>query len=130
MSQNEALGNTEKVFTSKRRICTKVWRWEVADAAEALESLIQMGCGDRVGKRKVKLLVAQSCTMLWDPMDCSLSGSSVYEISQTRILEWVAIPFSKGSSWPRDWTWVSYITGRELAKQEAKETGVNRKIIF
>ena len=74
----------------------------MADAAEALESLIQMGCGDRVGKRKVKLLVAQSCTMLWDPMDGSLSGSSVYEISQTRILEWVAIPFSKGSSWPRD----------------------------
>ena len=130
MSQNEALANTEKVFTSKRRICTKAWRWEVADASEELESLIQMGCGDRVGKRKAKLLVSQSCTMLWDPMNCSLSGSSAYVISQTRILEWVAISFSKGSFWPRDWTWVSHITGRDLAKQEAKEMGVNRKIIF
>ena len=37
-------------------------------------------------------------------MDCSLSGSSVHGILQARILEWVAVPFSKGSSWPRDWT--------------------------
>ena len=43
---------------------------------------------------------AQSC--LCDPMDCSLPGSSVHGISQTRILEWVAISFSGGSSWPRD----------------------------
>ena len=39
-------------------------------------------------------------------------GSSVHEISQARVLEWGAIPFSRGSSWPRDWTWVSCITGR------------------
>ena len=44
-------------------------------------------------------------------MDCSPSGSSVYGISQARILEWVAISFSKGSSLPRDWTWVSCIAG-------------------
>ena len=42
-------------------------------------------------------LVAKSCLTLCDPMDCSLPGSSVHGISQTRILEWVAIPFSKGS---------------------------------
>ena len=40
-------------------------------------------------------------------MDCSLTGSSVHGILQTRILEWVVIPFSRGSSRPRDWTWVS-----------------------
>ena len=45
-------------------------------------------------------------------MDCSLPGSSVHGILQPRILEWVAIPFSKGFSWPRDWTWVSCIVGR------------------
>ena len=39
-------------------------------------------------------------------------GSSVHEISQARTLEWVAIPFSRGSSWLRDWTWVSCIAGR------------------
>ena len=49
---------------------------------------------------------------LCDPMDCSLPGSSVHGILQARILEWVAIPFSRGSSGPRDWTWVSCIAGR------------------
>ena len=46
-----------------------------------------------------------------DPVDCSLPGSSVHGILQARILEWVAIPFSR-SSLPRDWTWVSCTTGR------------------
>ena len=44
-------------------------------------------------------------------MDCSPPGSSVHRILQARILEWVAMPFSRGSSWPRDGTWVSHITG-------------------
>ena len=39
-------------------------------------------------------------------------GSSVHRILQARILEWVTIPFSRGSSWPRDWTWVSCLAGR------------------
>ena len=46
-----------------------------------------------------------------DPMDCSLPGSSVLRISQAGILEWVAISFSRVSSWPRDWTQVSCIAG-------------------
>ena len=45
-------------------------------------------------------------------MDCSLPGSFVHGISQARILEWVAIPFSRRSSWSRDWTQVSRIAGR------------------
>ena len=45
-------------------------------------------------------------------MDCSPPGSSVHGILQARILEWVAIPFSRGSSWPRNWTLVSYIADR------------------
>ena len=56
--------------------------------------------------------VAQSCPTLCDPMDCSLPGSSVHWILQARILEWVAISFSRESSWPRDWTQVSCIAGR------------------
>ena len=40
--------------------------------------------------------VTQSCPTLWDPMDCSLSGSSVYGIFQARVLEWIAISFSRG----------------------------------
>ena len=56
--------------------------------------------------------VIQLCLTLCDPMDCSLLGSSVYGIFQVRVLEWVAISFSRGSSQPRDWTWVPCIVGR------------------
>ena len=55
---------------------------------------------------------AQLSLTICDPMDCSPSGSSVHEILQAKILEWVAIPFSRGSSQPRDGNWVSFIAGR------------------
>ena len=54
----------------------------------------------------------QSCLTLSDPMDCSLPGSSVRGILQARILEWVVIPFFRGSFQPRDWTKVSCIADR------------------
>ena len=47
----------------------------------------------------------QKCPTPCDPMDCSPSDSSVHGILQAIILEWVAISFSRGSSWPRDWSW-------------------------
>ena len=47
---------------------------------------------------KLKMLVTQSCLTLCDPLDCKLPGSSVHGILQARILEWVATPFSRGSS--------------------------------
>ena len=58
---------------------------------------------------------AQLLSHVWlfcDTMDCSLPGSSVHGISQAKILDWVAISFSRGSSQPRDQTHVSCITGR------------------
>ena len=58
--------------------------------------------------------VAHSCLTLGDPMDCSPPGSSVHGILQERILEWVAISFSRGSSQPRDRTWVSCTVGRRF----------------
>ena len=60
----------------------------------------------------MKVLVAQLCLSLCDPVDCGPPGSSVHGILQARLLEWVAIPSSRGSSQPRDQTWVSCITGR------------------
>ena len=57
--------------------------------------------------RKVKMKVAQLYSTLCNPMEYT-----VYGILQTRILEWVAIPFSRGSSQPRDWSQVSQIAGR------------------
>ena len=67
---------------------------------------------DRVTLVEVKVLVAQSCPALCDPMDCSPRGSAVHGILQPRILEWVAILFSRGSSQPRDRTQVSCIADR------------------
>ena len=55
-------------------------------------------------------MCAQSCLTLCSPMDCSSPGSSVHGIFQERILEWVAISFSRGSSWPRDCTRVSCVS--------------------
>ena len=51
----------------------------------------------------------QLCPILCDHMDCSPPGSSVHGILQAKILEWVVIPFSRGSSHPRNWTFVSYV---------------------
>ena len=63
------------------------------------------------------VLVAQVCPTLCDPMDCSPPGSSVHGILQAKILEWVAISFSRRSSQPRDWTLVSCIAGRSFTSE-------------
>ena len=55
----------------------------------------------------VVVQTAQLCPTLCDPVDCSPTGSSIHRISQARILEWVAMPSSRGSSRPRDGTHVS-----------------------
>ena len=72
---------------------------------KALELMSSMG----LWSQKLKVLVAQSCLTLWDPTDCSPSGSSVHGILQTRVLEWAVISFSRRSSRPRDQTQVSCI---------------------
>ena len=58
---------------------------------------------------EVKVLVAQLCLTICNPMDCSLPGSSVHGILQAGTLEWIPISFSRGSSWLRDRTQVSCI---------------------
>ena len=68
-----------------------------------------------------EVLVAQLCLTLCDPMNCSPPGSSIHGILQARTLKWVAIPFSRGSSWPRDQTWVSSIAGRFFTVWATKE---------
>ena len=55
-------------------------------------------------------LVTQSCLVLHDPMGCSLPGSSVLRIYKAKILKLVAISSSRGSSWPRDWTYIFCIS--------------------
>ena len=63
---------------------------------------------------------------LW-PMDCSPPSSSVHGILQARILEWVAISFSRGSSWPRDRTQVSHIAGRCFNLCATREAPTNSR---
>ena len=82
---SKLLGNTSGKVPQKA--ITWIWKWSESE-------------------------VTQSCPTLCDPMDCSLPGSSIHGIFPERILEWVAISFSRGSFWPRGWTWVSHIAGR------------------
>ena len=70
----------------------------------------------------------QLCLPLCDPIDYSLPGSSVHEILQARILEWVAKPSSRGSSWPGNWTHISCISwtaGRFFTTESLRKPNPN-----
>ena len=77
---------------------------------------------------------SQSCLALCDPMDCSPPGSSIHGIFWARVLEWVAISFSRGSSRPRGWTKVSFIAGRHFTIWATRESLVGflhwRQILY
>ena len=93
-----------KLHSNKQRSlgwCTN-WNWTTGLRWRAIRKFMEwIGC----------CLIAQSCLTLRDPMDCSPPGFSVYGISQARILEWVAISYSRGSSQPRDWNWSPALAG-------------------
>ena len=74
--------------------------------------------------------VAQLCLTLCDPIDCSPPGSSVHVILQARILEWVAMPFFRGSSWPRNWTRVSCTACRFFTFWATREAPVKELITY
>ena len=83
----------------------------------------------------VCVLVAQSFPTLCDPMNCSLPSFSVHGILQARILEWIDIPFSRGSSQTRDWILVSCIAGRfftisATGKSSLCSNSSNFKLLF
>ena len=80
-----------------------------------------------------KLKVTQSSPTLCNPMDYSPPGSSAHGICQARILEWIATPFSRGSSQPRDRTQVSHVAGgffTTWATREAQEYWSGRPILY
>ena len=70
---------------------------------------------------KVEVLVAQLCLTLYNSVNCNPPGSSVHGISQAKILEWVAMPSSRGPFRPRDQTQVSCIAGRVFTIWDNKE---------
>ena len=77
--------------------------------------------------RKVKAFVTQLYLALGDPMDCSLPGSSIHGILQARTLEWIAISFSRGSSWLRDRIQVSQAHSL-LSEPPGKQVYIGRYI--
>ena len=97
-------------YQNPRSICCQRtvsihWSWFRATSSYALS-------GSSFLEGKCVCRVTQSCPTLCDPTNCSPPRSSVHGISQPRTLEWVAIPFSRRSSQPRDRTHVSCIAGR------------------
>ena len=69
-------------------------------------------------------LVTQLCLTLCNPMDYSPPGSTVHELLQARILEWIVFPFSRESSWSRDQIWVSCIAGGFFTVWATKEAHI------
>ena len=90
------------------------WRWAHKFNSDSRYMLVFSCNSLEMCMTQMSVLVAQFCPTLCDPVDCSPPGSSVHGILQTRILEWAAILFSRGSSRPKDQTWVSCIAGRFL----------------
>ena len=76
------------------------------------------------------MLVTQSRPTLFDRMDYSPLGSCVHGILQARILEWVGIPFSRGSAQPRVWTQVSRIAGRRFTDRVTREALLKGQVWF
>ena len=76
------------------------------------------------------VLVAQSCLTLCDSIDCSSLGASVPGILQGRIPQWFAIPFSRGSSGPRDQTQVSHIMGRAFTMRAIREAAESPRYLL
>ena len=104
-----------------------------SNITRTLTSLQVFTWGNWGAKRWGKnVLVAQSCLTLCNPRDCSPPGFTVHGILQARILEQVAIPFSRGSSPLRDWTRVSGSAGRifttwATGETQRDETAYSRK---
>ena len=102
-----------------RRQLSRAWqRWRAAKLARWWVRSQPQGHGQVTNscdlqarcKESYVCSAAQSCPILCSIMDCSLPGSSVHGILQARTLEWVAISFSRGSSWPRDLTRISCVS--------------------
>ena len=112
-----ALKQNAKWFMSTWLIKKETWwkssaelSWRLACTQNSYILSLEQDCWRNV-LQSCCCLVTKSRPTLCNPMDCSLLGFSVYEISQARILEWVAISFSQGSSRPKDSTHISCIAG-------------------
>ena len=99
--------------SEKRYVCLCVYQIQISESLccppETCESII---CQFKKKDLQASLVLVAHVSNSCDPMNCNSPGSSVHGISQARILEWVATSFSRGSSLPRERTWVSCSAGR------------------
>ena len=110
----------EKMATHSRTLAWKITQTEETGGLQSMGSQRVRHDWETEQAHKSKLDmqwkkesdVIQSCLTLWDPMGCSLPGSSNHGIFQAGIPEWVTISFSRGFSLPRDRTWVCHTAGR------------------
>ena len=105
-------------------VVPRLWSTGSMLVAHGLSCLKACGIGTHVSCIAKWNEVAQSYPTPCDPMDCSLPDSSVHGIFQARVLEWVTISFSRGSSQPRDWTRVSSTTGRRFTVWATREAAL------
>ena len=96
------------MFTAALFTIAKIWKQPQCPPMDTQIKKMVCAC------IKQSVLVAQLCPILCNPMDCSPPGSSVHGTLQARILKWVAIPFSRGSSQLKDQAQVSCIAGKIL----------------
>ena len=92
----------------------RVPKWEDNACDPAAVSCHPLPSVNRLVNQKLSCCSVKLCLILCDPMDCIPPGFSVHGILQPRILEWVAISSSRGSSWTMGGSWISCITGRLL----------------
>ena len=134
------LNNSDFHFTFTTMLSTGLWKYEIQASYKMTEAMNNQDYEWNKEYTNIKRIlhrfdniyeidqlseVAQSCPTLCDPVDCNLPGSSIHGILQARTLEWIAISFSRGSSWPRDWTQVSRLAGRRFnlwATRKAQST--------
>ena len=127
--ERKAMRNPDSVL--KSRDITLLTKVRIVKAL--VFPVVMYGCESWTIKKAEWVKVTQSCPTLCDPMDCSQPGSSVHGIHQARVLEWVAIPFSRGFSQSRDQIQGSHIASGFFiiwATREAQRRLSAKELVF
>ena len=124
-AENKLLHNWCTLFTNKKNKnlrFSRDYENKKSESSELAVCLCACVC--------VCVLVTLSCLTFCDPVDWRPPGSSVHGILQARILEWIPISCSRGSSWPSDWTRVSHVAGRFFTVWATREAKISLTPLF
>ena len=101
--------NHESVISKTKNLSVIASKWFCEVFSPQNGHVLSIRLGKDISQAVCVSVICSVCLTLCNPMDYSLPGSSTHGILQARILEWVAIPFSRRSSWPGNQTWISCI---------------------